>query len=129
MPSAPSDLLRTAAAIDYRLSPNWSGITPTGYEHLLNNQAEIYDRIAELDTAALTAQANRDGGRIATLATKAEADAKVAAAAAELTVGAEPLLEAIQAQGEQMRAMQERMRAMQAQVSALQAQAVWCTVM
>ena len=128
MPSAPSDLLRTFITGEH-IGQNGVGITRSGYKHLLNNQADIYDRIAELDTAALTAQANRDGGRIATLATKAEADAKVAAAAAELTVGAEPLLEAIQAQGERMRAMQERMRAMQEQLDALQAQRCVCTVM
>ena len=101
-PSGLPDNLRTYS------SP--SGATALGYQHLLDNHAVIHDqiaanhavlcdRVAGLDTASLAAQADHNGSKISALATQAEADAKVAAAAAELTVQAEPLLAAIRERG------------------------------
>ena len=86
-PSGLPDNLRTYS------SP--SGATALGYQHLLDNHAVIHDqiaanhavlcdRVAGLDTASLAAQADHNGSKISALATQAEADAKVAAAAAEL---------------------------------------------
>ena len=127
------------------------GVTGTGYQHLLNNQSVIHDtiaanhvalcdRVARLDTASLAARADHNGSKIVALAAKADADAKVAAAAAELTVHAEPLLAAIQRQGaaaavdaaaaQQHREQhREQMQKMQAQLDAIQAQQCTCAVM
>ena len=135
-PSGLPDNLRTYS------SP--SGATALGYQHLLDNHAVIHDqiaanhavlcdRVAGLDTASLAAQADHNGSKISALATQAEADAKVAAAAAELTVQAEPLLAAIREQGAAAQQHREQLQKMQAQLDsnfdAIQAQQCTCTVM
>jgi len=103
------------------------------HDQIAANHAVLCDRVAGLDTASLAAQADHNGSKISALATQAEADAKVAAAAAELTVQAEPLLAAIREQGAAAQQHREQLQKMQAQLDsnfdAIQAQQCTCTVM
>lgn len=94
-----------------------AGITPQGYQHLLNNHAVLSHQIANLDTTTMAAAAARDAEEISK-------KVKVIRSAAELSEQAQPLLAAIQQLQHQQHQQQEQLRAIEANLKQCS-----CTIM
>ena len=83
------------------------GLTPKGYQRLLNNQAVLSHQLVNLDTTALAAAAAHGAAEV-------KVNAKLVASAAELSVQAQPLLHAIQQQTQLLQQQNQRLDAIQA---------------
>ena len=104
------------------------GITPSGYQHLLDNQAVLAHKLTNLDVTALAAAAARGAAEVKDVAAEVKLNAKLVSSAAELSVQAQPLLHAIQQQTQavtqllqqQNHAQNQRLDAIQAMIQANQ---------
>ena len=90
------------------------GVTPNGFQHILDNHTVLSVQIANLDTSAMAAAAARNTAEIEASAKVAHKKAKVISSAAELSVQAQPLLEAIQQLQQSVQAVDQRLNALQA---------------